>query len=342
MQSVAEPTRIVHGTLRDTDANAFAVVRDEAFYIRSFLDHHRRIGVEQFLVLDDRSSDGTRELLAAQPDVVVLDSPYRYGELITLHGPGGERRLRAGIAFKTLVPQKYLRGRYAVCLDADEYLVLPQGVATFGGLVDVLRRNDVSSVPASLVDFFPATVAEMELPRDFPTAASMLAAHPWFDAVPLVGLTSAEAALVRLNENASARLFRKHRVKAVPEGMRAAPRWLNRLLPYKYPVTTVSKMPIVRWDPHVEYLNSHRTNVPPSDKVLVGLAHLKFTHDLARRVAYALESKAYVRGSRKYQWYEELLDSMRKRDPSFLGPQSRQFRTPADFAAAKLTSLALS
>lgn len=342
MHDTAEPTRIIHGTLRDTDANAFAVVRDEAFYIRSFLDHHRRIGIEQFLVVDDRSTDGTRELLAAQPDVVVLESPFRYGEVLTMNGPGGERRLRAGIAFKTLVPQKYLRGRYAVCLDADEYLVLPQGVATFGELVELLRRNDVSSVPASLVDFFPATVTEMEAPREFPTAEAMLGAHPYFDAVPLVGLTSAEAALVRLNENASARLFRKHRVKAVPERMRVAPRWLNRLLPYKYPVTTVSKMPIVRWDSHIEYMNSHRTNVPPSDKVLVGLAHLKFTYDLARRVAYALESKAYVRGSRKYQWYQELMDSMRKRDPSFLGPQSRQFHTPADFAAAKLTALALS
>lgn len=342
MTDPIEPLRIIHGTLRDTDANAFAVVRDEAFYIRSFLDHHRGIGIEQFLIVDDRSSDGTRELLAAQPDVVVLDSPHRYGEVIALHGPGGERRLRAGIAFKTLVPQRYLRGRYAACLDADEYLVLPQGVATFGALVEILGRNDVSSVPASLVDFFPATVAAMELPCEFPTAETMLAAHPWFDAVPLVGLTSADAALVKLNENASARLFRKHGVKAVPERMRAAPRWLNRLMPYKYPVTTVSKMPIVRWDPHVEYLDSHRTNVPPSDKVLVGLAHLKFTYDLARRVAYALESKAYVRGSRKYQWYEELLDSMRKRDPSFLGPRSRQYRTPADFAAAKLTSLDLS
>jgi hypothetical protein len=56
---------------------------------------------------------------------------------------------------------------------------------------------------------------------------------------------------------------------------------------------------------------------------------------------YALESKAYVRGSRKYLWYVELLESMRRGDPSFLGPQSRQWRGPADFTVAGLTRLEL-
>ncbi len=341
MSTPTETLRIIHGTLRDAKANAFAVVKDEQFYIRSFFDHHRRLGVEQFVIIDDQSTDGTREWLAAQPDCVVLESPHRYGEEIALAGAGGERRLRAGIAFKTLVPQKYLAGRYAICLDADEYLVLPEGVASLGELIDLLARHDVASVAASLVDFFPATLAEMERPRDFATAEAMLDAHPYFDAVPIVGWRAGKAGVQRINESATARLFRQHRVKKVPDAMAAAPRWLNRRLPFRYPETSVLKMPIVRWDAGVEYLNSHRTNVPPSDRVLVGLAHLKFTYDLARRMDYAIRSKAYVRGSRKYQWYVELLESMRSGDGSFLGPDSRRYRTPADLAAAGLTRLEL-
>jgi hypothetical protein len=87
----------------------------------------------------------------------------------------------------------------------------------------------------------------------------------------------------------------------------------------------------------VEYKNSHGTNVVPSDKILIGLAHIKFTYDLARRIDYAIESKAYVRGSRKYEWYIELLQSMEERDGSFLGPQSRFYQSPSDLAAAGLT-----
>jgi len=341
MSTPPEAVRVIHGRLRDAKANAFAVVKDEQFYIRSFLDHHRRLGVEQFVIIDDHSTDGTRELLADQPDCVVLESPHRYGDEIDLAGATGTRRLRAGIAFKTLVPQRYLAGRYAVCLDADEYLVLPEGVASLGELIDLLARHDIVSVAASLIDFFPATIAEMEAPREFATADAMLGAHPYFDAVPIVGWKAGAPGVQRFNESATARLFRKHRVRKVPDAMAGAPRWLNRLLPYRHPETSVLKMPIVRWDPGIEYLNSHRTNVPPSHQVLVGLAHLKFTYDLARRIDYAIRSKAYVRGSRKYQWYIELLQSMRSGDGSFLGPDSRRYRSPADLGAVGLTRLSL-
>ena len=97
----------------------------------------------------------------------------------------------------------------------------------------------------------------------------------------------------------------------------------------------------MRWDPGVAYVNSHFATVAPTKRVLLGLAHLKFTYDLSRRTRYALDSKAYVRGSRKYQWYEELLEAMRRTDPSFLGPKSRRFDSPADFAAAGLTQFDL-
>ncbi len=341
MRDWSDPFRILHGPVRDAATNAFAIVKNELYYIRSFLDHHRKLGVEQFFILDDHSTDGTRELLVARDDCVVLESPFSFGEQVSVPGLCGGQPMRAGIAFKSLIPQKFLAGRYALYLDADEYLVLPAGVASLGELLDVLARNDVVSVAGSLLDFFPATVTEMDVPRDLPTSEAMLGVHAYFDAAPIIGWKAGKTAVVELDDNASARLFRKHRVKTIPESMLRAPRWLNRVLPFAYPTTSVLKTPIVRWDPGVEYLNSHRANVAPSDKVLVGLAHLKFTYDLARRIEYALESKAYVRGSRKYQWYEELLESMRRGDPSFLGPRSQRYRGPADLAAAGITKLEL-
>jgi hypothetical protein len=169
----------------------------------------------------------------------------------------------------------------------------------------------------------------------------MLGAYPYFDAVPLLGSKPGVPWPAKIDKGATARLLRAHRVRSVPDAMQRAPRWLNRRLPYRYPSSAVLKTPIVRWQPGVEYLNSHRANVPASDKVLVGLAHLKFTHDLARRIDYALASRAYVNESRKYGWYAELLNAMRRGNPSFLGPQSRRYVTPADFATAGLTKLEL-
>ncbi len=329
---------VLHGRVRaDARANAFAVVRNEMFYLRAFLDHHRRLGIEQFLFLDDRSSDGTRELLAAQPDCVVLESALRYGDETALGG----RTLRAGVAWKTLVPRQFLPGRYVTCLDADEFLVLPAGVASVGELVATLERHDVTSVAATLIDFYPRTATEMDTPGEFATAASMLEAYGWFDALPLLAWSPGQPEPVEVGENATTRLFRRHGIRAVPHAMLGAPRWLNRRLPFKFPHTAVSKMPVVRWREGVEYRNSHRTNVPPARSVMVGLTHLKFTYDLSRRLDYALSSGAYARGSRKYLWYAELLQAMRGGDGQFLGPRSARYTGPADLARAHLTQFEL-
>ena len=341
MRSLADPFRPVHGTLRDAQATAFAIVKNEMYFVRSFLDHHRRLGVDQFIILDDKSTDGTREFLVAQPDCLVIESPFAFGEPVTLPGPDGGRRMRAGIAFKSLIPQRFLPGRYGLYLDADEYLILPAGVASIVDLLRLLERNEVRSVAAGLVDFFPASVADLDVPRDLPTSEAMLGAHPYFDAVPLLGAKPGKPWPAKLDKGTTARLLRKHGIRLVPEAMRGAPRWLNQLLPYQFPRSAVLKTPIVRWDPGVEYVNSHRASVPASDQVLLGLAHLKFTHDLARRIDYALSSRAYVRGSEKYLWYSELLEAMRRGDPSFLGPQSRRYTAPEDLAAAGLTKLEL-
>jgi hypothetical protein len=341
MRDFSDPFRIVHGTPRDARATAFAVVKDEMFYLPSFLDHHRKLGVDQFVILDDRSTDGSRELLVAQPDCVVLESPFAFGEPVEVPGPGGPRRERAGILFKSLIPQRFLAKRYALYLDGDEYLILPPGVPSVGALFDLLARHDVRSVAANLIDFFPATVAEMDEPRDLPTSEAMLGAYPYFDAVPLLGARTGQPWPAKLDKGTTARLFRRHRIRMVRGGLRRAPRWFTSALPLRYPQSNVLKTPVVRWDAGTEYLNSHRANVPVTDKVLLGLAHMKFTSDLSRRLRYAVASKAYARGSEKYQWYGDLLDAMRRDAAGFLGPKSTRYHGPADLAAAGLTRLEL-
>jgi hypothetical protein len=341
MRDFANPLQVVHGTLRDARATAFAIVKDEMFYLPSFLDHHRRLGVDQFIFLDDQSSDGTRELLVAQPDCLVLASPFRFGEAVAVPGQGGRRRERAGILFKSLIPQRFLAGRYALYLDGDEYLMLPPGVSSVGELFDLLARHDVRSVAANLIDFFPATVAEMQLPRELPTSEAMLGAYPYFDALPLLGTRFGQRWPAKLDKGTTARLFRQHHIRMVIGKWQSAPRWLTRWLLSRYPESNVLKTPVVRWDPGTEYLNSHRANVPVTDKVLLGLAHMKFTCDLSRRLQYAVASKSYARGSEKYQWYGELLERMRRGDGSFLGPHSARYRGPAGLAAAGLTRLEL-
>src|SRR5260370_8136498 len=100
-----ESTR-VHTLLRIDDRpisddrieiRAFMTVRDEMLRLRQNLAHHRNIGVRRFLVVDNGSTDGSREFLLAQPDCHVFltrnsypHSPYglhRHPTLLTSNCP---------------------------------------------------------------------------------------------------------------------------------------------------------------------------------------------------------------------------------------------------------------
>lgn len=54
------------------------IVHNELMRMKLFLEHYRSLGVTNFAILDDNSSDGTREFLLSQSDVIVFESPDRY------------------------------------------------------------------------------------------------------------------------------------------------------------------------------------------------------------------------------------------------------------------------
>src|SRR5260370_6199053 len=83
-----ESTR-VHTLLRIDDRpisddrneiRAFMTVRDEMLRLRQNLAHHRSIGVRRFLVVDNGSTDGSREFLLAQPDFHVFLTRNSYAD----------------------------------------------------------------------------------------------------------------------------------------------------------------------------------------------------------------------------------------------------------------------
>src|SRR3981081_3952939 len=54
------------------EIRAFMTVRDEMLRLPQNLNHHRNIGVKRFFVVDNGSTDGSREFLLAQPDCHVF------------------------------------------------------------------------------------------------------------------------------------------------------------------------------------------------------------------------------------------------------------------------------
>lgn len=103
----------------------FAVVFNGIDYLQPFLDHYRALGVEGFVIVDNGSTDGTREALGAAKDVVLYDHP------------GSFRASAHGVAWINPLIQRHAMGRWALFVDIDEHLVFP-GLAQGRRLADLV------------------------------------------------------------------------------------------------------------------------------------------------------------------------------------------------------------
>ncbi len=100
--------------LRPDDLPLVCVVRNAAPYMKSFLRYYRETGVTRFIVVDDRSDDGTTEILSGAPDVDLFTSDVSYAQ-------ANRGRARRDALFNL-----YGRGRWYLSVDADEFFVFPR------------------------------------------------------------------------------------------------------------------------------------------------------------------------------------------------------------------------
>ena len=91
----------------------FSTVRNEIIRLPYFLEYYRKLGVQNFLMVDNDSDDGTPDYLAAQPDVSLWQTAHSY------------KLSRFGVDWLTWLQIKYGHGHWCLTVDADEILVYP-------------------------------------------------------------------------------------------------------------------------------------------------------------------------------------------------------------------------
>lgn len=257
------------------EIRACLIVRDEALRLPSVLSHHRALGVDRFIVVDDGSTDGTLAYLAAQPDVHVVQTEFRY-----------EARHR-GVDWLNHVLDAFCDGHWTLTIDADELLVFP-GCDDVGlrGLCGHLERHGARGVMALMIDMYgPGPVTEAV---HAPTT-SLLETCPWFDPGPYHAVRAGPFPHVQFSGGPRARLFDFSAYQPRP------------------PVLT--KVPLVKWARGARYvLSTHAITPLPLYPMLAGLLHFKFLSDFPERVARAVAEGQYYGGSKEYRAYKDLLD----------------------------------
>ena len=149
---------------------AFACVRNERLRLPAMLDHHRRLGIDAFFVVDNDSTDDSVDFLLAQPDVHLWTAPGSFSDA------------RYGTDWLLELMAEHRTSGWRLVIDADELFVyLGYEHTPIGELCRRLDAEGADALLAVMVDLYgdrPVNETSYEAGDD------PLVACPWFDRTP--------------------------------------------------------------------------------------------------------------------------------------------------------------
>lgn len=258
------------------EVRACLVVRDEALRLPSTLDHHRRLGVDRFLVIDNGSIDGTLDLLAAQPDVHVFQTTDSFAAA------------NDGLAWSNAVRDAFCDGYWTLSIDADEQLVFPGvEVMDLKALCRFLDGQGADCLMAMLLDMYaPGDVADAIHDPTTP----LLDTCRWFDPGPY--------RIVRGRGFPGARIYGGPRDRMID------------FKPFQNGPPLLTKAPLVRWRRGMKYvLATHQLTHGRLFPALAVLLHFKFLSDFRQRVETAVDGAWHGGAERDFLAYRAHLRS---------------------------------
>ena len=321
--------RILAGS--DVDPSGFtllAILRNEMYFLPAFLAHYRRLGVQRFVFLDDRSDDGSFEFLVQQPDTVVVGSDRRFGDKVKLPSimSGSIREFRIHFLWRSILFDMFARERWSLLVDLDEFIHLPIGT-TFQDLVSKLDEQNIRALWAVMLDVYPKDItafAEVEN-----CSRLNLSANWYFDAEQHLRLRRGRPPKI-MYPGARARLFSQFGVDALYPvlGVRRPtriPSLLRRIRTPRRPLryNSIVKPALLKWRDDCYFKSPHYTNLSASTNHLLPIQHFRFSGSLGQRMQMALRENSYFLDSSDYRLMSELLRIMRDQDGSFLYRNSR-------------------
>jgi Glycosyl transferase family 2 len=255
---------------RPGEIRACLVVRDEALRLPSVLDHHRRLGVDRFLIVDNGSVDGTLDLLAAQPDVQLFRTTESYAAS------------HDGLVWSNAVRDAFCDGHWTLSVDADELLVYPGcEVLDLRALCRLMESQDADCLLTLLLDMYnEGRVADAV----HDPARPLIETCSWFDPGPYRVTRAGRFPGIRLHGGPRDRVI--------------------DFAPYQNGSPLLTKVPLIRWRRGMKYLLSTHQLTPARLFPAIGaLLHFKFLSDFRQRVETAVEGGWHGGAEREFLAY---------------------------------------
>lgn len=259
--------------LRADEVAVVAVARNERLLMPHFLAHYRHLGVRRFVIADNLSTDGTRELLAQQPDVTLysVDTPYRLSHY--------------GVAWQLAMLAEHAQGRWALVVDIDEFLVWPGcEQESLAARCERLQAAGHDAAWALMVDMYPQGPLDN---ADF-TRGSPFAEAPCFDAQPALPWRLGSGSYS--NSPSFVSSVRHRLLPGSPP---------NHYTSQKVPL--VRYRPGLRWSEGLHYAAGVRRAPEP-----MFLAHFKYHRGFRAKVEEEVARKQHYNDAEEYRKYRAL------------------------------------
>ena len=266
------------GGIRRGDVLCFVTLRNERARLKYFLSYYRDRGVAHFLIVDNDSTDGSREMLAEQPDCSVWTTPDSY------------KRARFGMDWINHLLRRHGHDHWCLVVDPDEFLVYPfSDTRPLPALTDWLDASSIKSFGAMLLDMYPKgpitaqTYAEGQNPFDIAC---------WFDTGNYVIRRNWDYGNLWIQGGPRARSFFAEQPARAP---------------------ALNKIPLVRWQRHYAFASSTHMLLPRGlnlvydewggEKTSGVLLHAKFLDTFPEKAAEELGRKQHYAASAEYRAY---------------------------------------
>jgi hypothetical protein len=302
----------------------FAIVRNEDYFLPFFFEHYRSIGIETFLIYDDRSDAPTRDFLHAQADCTIMGSDYRFGDTFGLAANGVERRLP--VVLKECLPTWAFPGSWVLTVDADEFLVLPTG---FADLRQLARRLDEIAQPyltAAMVDFYGPSLNH----RNYDRRLNPFQGNPFFNTGPYYQWAGGLSPF---------QLPAGVRYRLLATLQREYPEEVAKIYGDHPGIAKTWKAPLLKNGAGIERVGDHEISVAPDDALTGALAHFKFYPDLDSKIDLAVSEGQYFEGSVEYRFLRAATRLLG--DAPLISAETRTFTGPQSLEQARLMRAAV-
>jgi hypothetical protein len=261
----------------------FATLRNERLRLPFFLRYYRDLGINHFIIVDNDSSDGSREYLSAQPDVSLWHTTASY------------KRSRFGMDWLNWLLAKYGTGHWTLCVDPDEFFVYPFcDTRPLRALTDWLDASSIKSFSAMLLDMYPKGPINA---RPYREGQDPMEIAQYFDSGNYTVTRNRRFGNLWIQGGPRARVFFADAPERAP---------------------ALNKVPLVRWQKEYAYASSTHMLLPRGlnlvydewggEKASGVLLHAKFLDTFAAKADEEMTRNQHYANSHEYKAYKAGLE----------------------------------